>query len=103
MLMGPFENDPSAQSQLAAFRDTLTKLGWVEGSNLRTELRWAGGDATRIGLSAKELVGLRPDAILGHTTHVIAALARETRTIPIVFPTVVDPVGSGFVTRVQTH
>jgi putative tryptophan/tyrosine transport system substrate-binding protein len=97
VLMGGSENDPAAQSQLAAFRDALKKLGWVDGSNLRTELRWASGDTAKIELLAKELVGLRPDAILGHTTRVIAALARETRTVPIVFPTVVDPVGSGFV------
>jgi putative tryptophan/tyrosine transport system substrate-binding protein len=97
VLMGGSENDPAAQSQLAAFRDAVKKLGWVDGSNLRTELRWASGDTAKIELLAKELVGLRPDAILGHTTRVIAALARETRTVPIVFPTVVDPVGSGFV------
>jgi len=97
VLMGPSENDPAAQSQLAAFRDALTKLGWVEGGNLQTELRWGRGDATKIGWSAKELVGLRPDVILGHTTRAIAALAHETHTIPIVFPSMVDPVGSGFV------
>jgi putative ABC transport system substrate-binding protein len=97
VLMGPSENDPAAQSQLAAFRDALTKLGWMEGINFRTEIRWGAGDVAKIELLAKELVGLRPDAILGHTTQVIAALARETRTIPIVFPTVIDPVGSGFV------
>jgi putative tryptophan/tyrosine transport system substrate-binding protein len=97
VLMGPSENDPAAQSQLATFRHVLTKLGWMEGRNLRTELRWGGGDATKIGSLAKELVGLRPDVILGHTTRAIASLARETQTIPVVFPTVVDPVGSGFV------
>ena len=97
VLMGPSANDPGVQSQLAAFRDALTKLRWVEGSNLQTELRWGRGDTTKIGLLAKELVGLRPDVILGHTTRAIAALARETHTIPIVFPMVVDPVGSGFV------
>ena len=66
-------------------------LRWVEGSNLQTELRWGRGDATKIGSSAKELVGLRPDVILGHTTRAIAALAHETHTIPIVFPSMVDP------------
>jgi putative ABC transport system substrate-binding protein len=97
VLMGPSENDPAAQSQLAAFRDAIAKLGWMEGSNLRIEIRWGAGDVSRIELVAKELVDLRPDAILGHTTQVIATLMRETRTIPIIFPTVVDPVGSGFV------
>jgi putative tryptophan/tyrosine transport system substrate-binding protein len=69
----------------------------VEGSNLQTEVRWGSGDTTKIEMLAKDLVGLRPDLILGHTTQAIAALAHETHTIPIVFPTVVDPVGSGFV------
>lgn len=97
VLMGPSENDPAAQRQLAVFRDALAKLGWTEGRNLRTVLRWAGGDAANVRLLAKELIALQPDVILGHTSRVIAALAHETRTIPIVFPLVVDPVGSGFV------
>ena len=96
VLMGFAESDPAAQSEVAAFRDALTKLGWTEGSNLRIELRWGAGDADRIRTLAKELVDLRPDAILGRNTPVIGALARETRTIPIVFAGVSDPIGSGF-------
>ena len=96
VLMGYAESDPTAQSWLAAFRGALAKLGWTEGSNLRIELRWSAGDADRIRTLAKELVDLRPDAILGVTTPVIGALARETRTIPIVFTAVSDPIGSGF-------
>jgi putative tryptophan/tyrosine transport system substrate-binding protein len=96
VLMGYAESDRIAQSWLAAFRGALTKLGWTEGSNLRIELRWSAGDADRMRTSAKELVGLRPDAIFGVTTPVIGALARETRTIPIVFTSVSDPIGSGF-------
>jgi putative ABC transport system substrate-binding protein len=96
VLMAFAESDPAAQSQVAAFRDALSKLGWTEGSNLRIELRWSPGDADRMKTFAKELVDLRPDAILGHTTPVVAALARETRTIPIVFAVVSDPIGSGF-------
>ena len=78
------------------FRGALTKLGWTEGSNLRIELRWSGCDADRMKTLAKELVDLRPDAILGATTPVTGALARETRSIPIVFAGVSDPIGSGF-------
>ena len=85
VLMGYAESDPAAQSQVAVFRGALAKLGWTEGSNLRIELRWGAGDADRIRTLAKELVDLRPDAILGQTTPVIGALARETQTIPIVF------------------
>jgi ABC-type uncharacterized transport system substrate-binding protein len=66
-------------------RDALTKLGWTEGVNVRIELRWGGGDADKISRLAKELVDLRPDVILGQTTLVTEALARETQTIPIVF------------------
>src|SRR5262252_9370473 len=96
VLMGYAESDRVAQSWLAAFRGALTKLGWTEGSNLRIEVRWSADDADRMRTLAKELVDLRPNAILGVTTPVIAALARETRTIPIVFAGVSDPIGSGF-------
>jgi putative tryptophan/tyrosine transport system substrate-binding protein len=96
VLMGFAESDPAAQSWLAAFRGTLAKLGWNEGGNLRIELRWAAGDADRMRTLAKELVDLRLDAIFGVTTVVIAGLARETQTIPIVFTLVSDPIGSGF-------
>jgi putative tryptophan/tyrosine transport system substrate-binding protein len=97
VLMGWAESDPAVQSYLAAFRATLAKLGWTDGSNLQIELRWGAADPDRIKTFAKELVDLRPDAILGVTTPVISALARETRTIPIVFAVTTDPIGSGFV------
>jgi putative ABC transport system substrate-binding protein len=96
VLMGYAENDPAVQSYLAAFRGALAKLGWTDG-NLRIELRWGAADPDRIKTFAKELVDLRPDAILGTTTIVISALARETQTIPIVFAIVLDPISSGFV------
>jgi putative ABC transport system substrate-binding protein len=96
VLMGYAESDRAAQSWLAAFRGALTKLGWTEGSNLRIELRWSASDADRMRTLAKELVDLRPDAIFGTTTPVVGALARETRTISIVFAAVSDPIGSGF-------
>ena len=96
VLMAFAENDPAAQSQVEAFRGALGKLGWAEGRNLRVELRCCAGDADMIKAFAKELIDMRPDAILGQTTAVIRALARETRTIPIVFAVVSDPIGSGF-------
>jgi putative tryptophan/tyrosine transport system substrate-binding protein len=97
VLMSNAESDPALQSYLAAFRGALAKLGWTDGSNLRIELRWEAADPDRIKTFAKELVDLRPDAILGTSTPVISALARETQTIPIVFAIVVDPIGNGFV------
>jgi putative ABC transport system substrate-binding protein len=96
VLMGYAENDRTAQSELAAFWAALAKLGWTEGKNLRIELRWSASDADRIRMLAKELVDLRPDAILSQTTPVTGALARETRRIPIVFVAVSDPIASGF-------
>jgi putative tryptophan/tyrosine transport system substrate-binding protein len=96
VLMGYREGDSTAQSQLAAFREALTKLGWMEGSNLRIELRWGAGEADKIKRFANDLVKLRPDAILGVTTPVISALAGETQTTPIVFTLVADPIGNGF-------
>jgi ABC-type uncharacterized transport system substrate-binding protein len=92
VLMGYAESDRAAQSWLAAFRGGLAKLGWTEGSNFRIELRWGNADPDR----AKELIDLRPDVILSHTTLVTGALACETRTIPIVFVNVGDPIASGF-------
>ena len=96
VLTGFAESDPFAQSLIAALRSALSKLGWTEGSNLRIELRWGAADPNKIGTLAKELVDLRPDAILGQSTPVIDALSRETRTIPIVFAVVSDPIASGF-------
>ncbi len=96
-LIGFAESDPAVQSWLGAFRGTLAKLGWTEGSNLRIEVRWAGDDPDRMKTFAKELVDLRPDAILSVTTPVTGALIRETQTIPIVIVTVADPISSGFV------
>jgi putative tryptophan/tyrosine transport system substrate-binding protein len=96
VLMAYAESDSTAQSWLAAFRVALAKLGWTEGSNLRIELRWSAADADRIRALAKELVDLQPNAIFVVTTPATGALARETRTIPIVFAGVSDPIGSGF-------
>jgi putative ABC transport system substrate-binding protein len=96
VLLSYAESDRAAQSWLAAFRGALPKLGWTEGRNIRIEVRWSGNDPDRMRTLAKELVDLRPDAILAATTPMVGALARETRTIPIVFAGVSDPIGSGF-------
>jgi putative ABC transport system substrate-binding protein len=97
LLMGFSESDPAAQSLVSTFRSPFAKLGWIEGGNLRLEIRWGNGSEARIATLAKELVNLRPDAILGQTTAVVTALARETRDIPIVFTFVTDPISSHFV------
>src|SRR5215472_13043171 len=91
------ENDPHARAQFGAFVQDLAELGWSEGRNLRMDVRWAAGDLERVRVYAKELVELQPDVILVDSTPQTAALQRETRTIPIVFVVVSDPVGSGFV------
>ena len=96
VLMGYPESNLTAQSMVTAFRDGLAKLGWREGINLRIELRWGGADPDRVRTFAKELVDLRPDVILSQTTAVTGVLARETRTVPVVFVNVADPVASGF-------
>jgi putative ABC transport system substrate-binding protein len=97
VLMGWNETDREAQSNLAAFVQALQQLGWTDGRNMRIDYRWSNGDVNRMQIFSKELVGSAPDAILAHTTPVTAALQRETRTVPIVFVLVSDPVGEGFV------
>jgi putative ABC transport system substrate-binding protein len=97
VLMSAQENDPEGKAQLSGFTQALAGLGWVDGRNLRMEVRWGGGDVNRARTYAKELVALQPDVILAQGTPVTAALQRETRTIPIVFVVVTDPVGDGFV------
>src|SRR5262245_52254402 len=81
----------------AAFRQRLQALGWTDGSNIRTNYRWVTGDIDRIRALAKEVVEQKPDLIVAETTPAVAALSRESRTIPIVFVNVSDPIGSGFV------
>jgi putative ABC transport system substrate-binding protein len=94
----PFpENHPFAQAFVTAFAQALGRFGWVEGKNIRIDYRFAGGDPTLYKTYAAELVGLMPDAILASTAPALAALRQQTRTIPIVFVVVPDPVGLGFV------
>jgi ABC-type uncharacterized transport system substrate-binding protein len=98
VLMGHAESDSDAQANVAAFRETLHKLGWAEGRNIRIDIRWPiAGDIESMQRLAKELVALQSDVILSQITPTTAALLQQTHTIPIVFATVSDPVGSGFV------
>jgi putative ABC transport system substrate-binding protein len=98
MLMGFAESDLEGQAYVAAFREGLQKLGWAENRNMRIDTRWSPPpDAEATQRFAKELVALQPDLILSHNTPTTAALLQQTRTIPIIFATVADPVGSGFV------
>jgi putative ABC transport system substrate-binding protein len=97
VLMPWSNNDLEANISFAAFRRGLQELGWAEGRNLQMDVRWTAGVLDQIQMSAKELVRLQPDAILSDTTPVTRALQQETRTIPIVFMTVSDPIGTGFV------
>jgi putative tryptophan/tyrosine transport system substrate-binding protein len=97
VLFGRARNDPEGQAHAQVFEQEMQKLGWAQDHNVRFDYRWAAGDAERISTFAKEIVDARPDVIVGHTTAAVAALLRETRTIPIVFVAVTDPIGSGFV------
>jgi putative ABC transport system substrate-binding protein len=97
VLMGWTEKDAEYQRRVAALVQRLAQLGWTEGRNLRIDVRWANGDVDREGPLAKELVELRPDAIVVGPRTTTVALQRETRTIPIVFAALADPVAAGLV------
>jgi putative ABC transport system substrate-binding protein len=99
VLMG-LANDAETQARAKVIEQGLAKKGWVVGQNLRIEYRFAAGDFERMLSMSKELVALRPDVIIGHSTPVVAALHKVTETIPIVFVVVADPVGSGFVASI---
>ena len=95
VLLAFFDSDPEGQPRIAAFQHELENLGWTEGRNIQIEYRWASGDADRFRAFAAELVAARPDVLVAHTSPSAQALARATRTIPIIFAMVSDPVGSG--------
>ena len=99
VLVSRIADDPEEQARLAAFVQGLQKLGWTEGRNVRIDYRWAAGDADRSRTYAAELVALAPDVIVAAGSQSVAALEQTTRTVPIVFASVVDPVGAGYVTR----
>jgi putative ABC transport system substrate-binding protein len=95
------ENDPVYKARLSAFTQALAGLGWTDGRNVRMDFRGAGGDANRMRALAQELVSLQPDIIVTGGTPVTVAVQRETRTIPIVFVGVADPVATGLVARLN--
>jgi ABC-type uncharacterized transport system substrate-binding protein len=97
VLMGFGENDAEGKLWLSSFTRALQELSWVDGRNVRIDIRWSASNIDQERVFAKELVHLQPDAILAHGTPVTAALRRETQIIPIVFGAVADPVGEGFV------
>src|SRR5262245_34410924 len=97
VLMAHTENDPEFKDYLDAFRQGLQKLGWIEGRNIQIDTRWGAlADAEARQRSARELVALRPDIILTQNTPPTASMLQETRSIPVIFVIVADPVGSGF-------
>jgi putative ABC transport system substrate-binding protein len=100
VLTGRDENDPVVKTIISAFAQALAEVGWTDGRNVRMDFRW-GGDINWIAALAQELVGLRPDIILTTTTSAALALQRETRTIPIIFAGVSDPVASGIVAQLD--
>jgi ABC-type uncharacterized transport system substrate-binding protein len=97
MLMSASENDTEYQGLLATFGDELRKMGWEQGRNIGVDYRWKAVDEKSRQRLAKELVALQPDLMLGQSTPTTAALLQQTSTIPIVFLSVGDPVGEGFV------
>jgi putative ABC transport system substrate-binding protein len=97
VLMGFAEDNADAQALLAAFLQSLQQLGWTDGRNVRIDTRWGGGDAERHRRYAAELVTLTPDVILASSSPALGPLLQATRTIPIVFTAITDPVGAGFV------
>jgi ABC-type uncharacterized transport system substrate-binding protein len=95
MLVG--ETDPQARADIAAFTTGLKRLGWTEGHNVRIDYRWADGNVSRLQALAAQLVELEPDLVVAQGSAALAALWQATRTLPIVFADVTDPVGQGFV------
>lgn len=100
VLMAHAETDPEYQDYLAAFREELHKLGWTEGRNIQIDTRWGALDDAKLRQqSANELIALQPDLIITQNTPPTATMLKQTRTIPVIFVIVADPVGSGFVSN----
>jgi putative tryptophan/tyrosine transport system substrate-binding protein len=97
ILLGIAKDDPDYQPWISAFRQALQELGWIEGRNVRMDIRWATADPGEIRKQAAELVALAPDVILAPGTTTVGPLMQATRTVPIVFPIIADPVAGGFV------
>jgi putative tryptophan/tyrosine transport system substrate-binding protein len=98
VLMDLAADDPEGQARLTAFRAEFSRLGWTDGGNARIDVRWGAGLSNRMREHAAELVALMPDAILASGSPSVAALQQSTTKLPVVFTSVVDPVGAGFVT-----
>jgi putative ABC transport system substrate-binding protein len=101
VLMAYDENDPLAKAFVSAFIQALADLGWTDGRNVQIDIRWHGDDNNRIRALAQELIGLQPDIILTYATPATVTVQRETRTIPIVFVNVAEPIASGIVARLD--
>src|SRR6516225_5485595 len=97
VLMNLSSEDPEGQARVNAYAQALQKLGWIEGTNVRTEMRWAANNPDRFRRYSEELVALAPDVILASGNASVVALQRVTHSMPIVFVNVIDPVGTGFV------
>src|SRR5258708_32055846 len=97
VLMAGGADEPELKARIAAFQQALREFGWTDGRNVRIDYRWGVGDADRIRSSAAELVALAPDVILAAASATVAALLQASRAVPIVFATVADPVGAGYV------
>jgi putative ABC transport system substrate-binding protein len=97
VLMGIGDTDPEAIPRMEALQEGLQQLGWSEGRNIHLDYRWTAGDVDKAQLFAKEIVDLKPDVIVVHSSPAVAALRRLTSRIPIVFVLIADPIGSGFV------
>jgi ABC-type uncharacterized transport system substrate-binding protein len=97
VLLSTSETDPEGQTQAAALRQGLQELGWTEGRNIQIDYRWSAGDPGRGRAYAAELVALKPEVIFAAPSSALAPVQRETRTIPVVFAQIADPVGAGFV------
>ena len=97
VLLPAAADDLEYQARLGALVEGLARLGWISGHNLRVDVRWAIGDTEHFGREAEKLLGAEPDVIVASSSLAVAALQKASRTVPIVFGAVVDPVGSGFV------
>jgi putative ABC transport system substrate-binding protein len=102
VLMNLAADDPESVARVAAFAQGLQELGWTVGRNVQFDTRWAAGDADRFRRYAVELIALTPDVVLASASPSVAALQQASRTVPIVFAIVTDPVGQGFVASLGT-
>ena len=97
-LIGEDEEDAAREASVQEFRKGLRELGWIEGQNIRIDWRWAAGDRNRAAGLTAELVALKPDLLFGDNSFVVAELQKATRSLPIVFAAVINPIARGFIT-----